>query len=419
MSALSRRGLLQGAAASAAFASLSGSARAASLAPEQRRFLFITTCGGWDPVCAFAPLLGLNTVHAEPQASLAQAGGVPYVSHPDRPSVDRFFAEHGAGLAVVNGLYVPSVSHSIALRLMCTGNVSAKGGDWPTRIAAAQAPDFLIPHMLIGGPGFAGEMGMFVARASSSSQLADLSSGTILNNSEVPVVLPQEQASASVSAWLQTQNSESAQARGHLSASYAQAMEQAEALQALDPSFNLSGGDSFSDQLRLGLDVLSAGLSRCVTLSHPERSSLTRWDTHSDSHRKQSELFEDLFAQLLELQERLATTAGSQGGALAEEVVVVVLSEMGRTPLLNGSGGKDHWPYTSALLFGAGIAGGQVIGAFDEGLVGQRVDPLSGAVDPGGVLMSQETLGATLMHLGGLDPYDDGYQGALLDAVVA
>lgn len=400
-------------------AALSASPARAALDPSARRFLFIYTSGGWDPLCAFAPLHGPG-VHAEPEATLAMAGALPYVSHPQRPSVDRFFEQHHASLAVVNGLHVPSVSHAVALRLMTTGKVSGAGGDWPTRIAAAQAQDFLVPHLLVGGPGFFGDLGMYVARASSSTQLADLSSGAILAQSELPVDMPAPQDSQAVDAWLAQENaarSERSAAQARLAQGYASSLERAAALRGIDAELSLSGGDAFPEQLRLGINALATGLSRSVTLNHPERSALTRWDTHANSHMQQSELFEDLFAQLLGLAETLATTPGVQAPTLAEEVVVVVLSEMGRTPLLNSAGGKDHWPYTSALLFGPGVRGGQALGGFDQGLVGQRMDPESGAVDPEGALIGQDTLGATLLDLAGADPYEAGYQGPLLTAL--
>jgi hypothetical protein len=51
---------------------------------------------------------------------------------------------------------------------------------------------------------------------------------------------------------------------------------------------------------------------------------------------------------------------------LLDETLVVVMSEMGRTPNINGNGGRDHWTYCYAALFaGAGIRGGSVCGASD------------------------------------------------------
>jgi uncharacterized protein (DUF1501 family) len=54
------------------------------------------------------------------------------------------------------------------------------------------------------------------------------------------------------------------------------------------------------------------------------------------------------------------------------DVAVVAWGEFGRTPKVNGSGGRDHWPEVGpALLAGGGLRGGQVIGATDR--LGGRV----------------------------------------------
>ena len=47
-------------------------------------------------------------------------------------------------------------------------------------------------------------------------------------------------------------------------------------------------------------------------------------------------------------------------------MVVVVQSEMGRTPNYNNGNGKDHWSIGSAMFLGPGIRGNRVIGATDE-----------------------------------------------------
>jgi hypothetical protein len=55
----------------------------------------------------------------------------------------------------------------------------------------------------------------------------------------------------------------------------------------------------------------------------------------------------------------------SQRGLL-DETLVVLMSEMGRTPRVNPAGGRDHWTFCySVLLAGAGIRGGTVYGASD------------------------------------------------------
>ncbi len=49
-----------------------------------------------------------------------------------------------------------------------------------------------------------------------------------------------------------------------------------------------------------------------------------------------------------------------------ETTLVVAAGEFGRTPRLNASGGRDHWPGVwSVVLAGGGVRGGQVVGASD------------------------------------------------------
>jgi hypothetical protein len=52
---------------------------------------------------------------------------------------------------------------------------------------------------------------------------------------------------------------------------------------------------------------------------------------------------------------------------LLEETLVIAMGEFGRTPKLNPNGGRDHWPRVfSIALAGAGVPGGQLIGASDR-----------------------------------------------------
>jgi hypothetical protein len=52
---------------------------------------------------------------------------------------------------------------------------------------------------------------------------------------------------------------------------------------------------------------------------------------------------------------------------LLESTIVLAMGEFGRTPHINPSNGRDHWPHCWSLVIGGGgIRGGQVIGASDE-----------------------------------------------------
>jgi uncharacterized protein (DUF1501 family) len=49
-----------------------------------------------------------------------------------------------------------------------------------------------------------------------------------------------------------------------------------------------------------------------------------------------------------------------------DETLIVVMSEMGRTPRINGNAGRDHWTFCYSVVFaGAGIRGGTIYGASD------------------------------------------------------
>lgn len=79
---------------------------------------------------------------------------------------------------------------------------------------------------------------------------------------------------------------------------------------------------------------------------------------------------------------------------LLDETLVAAVGEFGRTPKINGSGGRDHWgSCQSALLAGGGIRGGQVYGSSDP----HGAYPKDNPVAP-------EDLLATIYHSFGLSP---------------
>jgi hypothetical protein len=79
---------------------------------------------------------------------------------------------------------------------------------------------------------------------------------------------------------------------------------------------------------------------------------------------------------------------------LLETTLVVVTGEFGRSPRVNGDGGRDHYGNVfSALLAGGGIRGGQVYGASDA----TAAFPAENPVTPG-------DFAATLYHCLGVPP---------------
>lgn len=85
------------------------------------------------------------------------------------------------------------------------------------------------------------------------------------------------------------------------------------------------------------------------------------WDNHDDIFRILRE------QRLPELDKGMgALIADLNRLGLLQDTLVVWMGEFGRTPRINQNGGRDHWPRSwSVALGGAGIKGGQVVGATD------------------------------------------------------
>ncbi|HWE01007.1 MAG TPA: DUF1501 domain-containing protein [Tepidisphaeraceae bacterium] len=109
-----------------------------------------------------------------------------------------------------------------------------------------------------------------------------------------------------------------------------------------------------ADSFLLARRLVEAG-ARCVTLA------FGGWDTHGKnfSHLKEQlpQLDAGLAAMVSDLHER----------GLDKDVSVLVWGEFGRSPKVNMTAGRDHWPkVTQAVVAGGGMRMGQVIGATDR-----------------------------------------------------
>ncbi|MCS6858928.1 MAG: DUF1501 domain-containing protein [Abditibacteriales bacterium] len=89
---------------------------------------------------------------------------------------------------------------------------------------------------------------------------------------------------------------------------------------------------------------------------------------------------------------------------LLESTVVLAVGEFGRTPKINASAGRDHWPACySALIAGGGIKGGQVIGASDK----HAAEPVERPVTPADLaatVLERVGIGTTELTAIGLTP---------------
>jgi hypothetical protein len=161
-----------------------------------------------------------------------------------------------------------------------------------------------------------------------------------------------------------------------------------------DPKLKERYGRSlFGESALIGRRLVEAG-ARFVTVTWDlfwERIQVDYdgWDTHT----KNFELLRGFHLPYFDMAySALMEDLESRG--LLDETLVVVMGEMGRTPKINSSGGRDHWTNCYSVLFsGAGIRGGTVHGSSDR----QAAYPDEDPVGPGDIC-------ASIYHCLGIDP---------------
>lgn len=380
---------------------------AGALSASERKFIFVFAQGGWDSTRVLANGFGNTNIAMEAAAERGTVGDLAFVDHPDRPAVRSFFEQYASRSVVIEGVLVRSIAHEICTMIAMTGTTSGMAPDWPAVIAGHNAKAYTLPHMVLAGPSYPGPLGVVAARTGSAGQLDALLSGDALGGSSVPVTElsrpaePLVDGSPARRTVARTARAVSAKDTA-LSANFQGALSHAADRKDLRWLMNFGAGATLLSQAAVAVDALSLGVARCLTLRAD--GGATGWDTHADNDNQQSPLWESLFAGLGQLVAMLENSPGTTAATLAEETTVVVLSEMGRTPALNAFNGKDHWPYTSMLVLGSGIAGGRNIGGWDANAYGRTVDGASGELDESGVALSAESVGATLLALADIDP---------------
>ncbi|MEY4201593.1 MAG: hypothetical protein RLZZ265_3333 [Verrucomicrobiota bacterium] len=143
-------------------------------------------------------------------------------------------------------------------------------------------------------------------------------------------------------------------------------------------------GPKSLQKLLLARRLIEAGV-RCVSVS------LSDFDTHGDNFERMRSLGPLLDHGLHMLVEDLRERG------MLDDVLILAWGEFGRTPKINRSAGRDHWPRVSmGIMAGGGLKTGQVIGATDKWAAEATSRPVH----------YQDVI-ATLYHHLGIDPQQD------------
>ncbi len=174
------------------------------------------------------------------------------------------------------------------------------------------------------------------------------------------------------------------------------------ALAAVREHYGFTAGTMESPVGRAALasQALKTGLSRVVSV----RLS-TDLDTHDNSWSfDHPTRLQSGFTALARLIADLRDTEAPGGGSYLSRTTIIAYSEFGRTAMLNARGGRDHNLSNCALVAGAGINPGLVIGASsDKGLAPELIDLQTGKASEVGKSLKPEHVMTTVLKAAGLD----------------
>ncbi len=111
------------------------------------------------------------------------------------------------------------------------------------------------------------------------------------------------------------------------------------------------GRHLYGQSALLARRLVEAG-STCVTIN------TGYWDHHAEILKGMEEHLPPLDAAIAALTEDLSARG------MLDDVVIYCAGEFGRTPMMNGIAGRDHWPGSFSVVFGGGgLKGGRIVGA--------------------------------------------------------
>ena len=415
---IGRRRFIGGLGASAAALSIAPRLLFAQEVPEHR-FVSLYFSGGWDILYGADPRdpaqresdwtvqLPGNYFDADRDGGYSgllpvNVGGTETFFHPSL----RHLAPHTDVLTLFRGVNMNTVAHNAGRAYMNTFKAPAGAvaqGDSMGTLFAASSPwgDYILPNVSIGMPSFNVKQGVSLTgvrlgnAGQSTSLLTPLGEqfddelGGMLRAAQDEL----QGTTCVASDYLDlTPADQSTIARDDLRRAL-------EAGVADEFSFDTATRERYGVTRTNDPGFIGATVSRFIH-SGLSKSVSAQIQSGFDGHR------EDVFSQT---PGRLAA-AGQAIAALLDDLrrddpnmertTVLLHSEFGRTPQLNGTRGRDHWLANTIFVFGGGLRGGVIGSTYEKTLERRKVDGATGlpSESDDAFLIKPEHIGATLAY---------------------
>ena len=374
-------------------------------------YVMVNAGGGWDPTSLCDPK-GYKVSPMDPDAmnrsfatsAIESAGNIRYapLGTMDNPTAFKdFFQKHYQRLLVLNGVDTATNGHDSGSRHCFCGRLAEGYPSFAALAAATAGNDLPMGYLSFGG--YDETMGIVArTRSGNTNALGRIAYPDRMDPNNADSTFHSEKAMGLIKAAQDDRRAHLEgvenlpRVRSALSMLYAArtGTNELKKLQEYLPNPLSNNGDE--RQVQVAIAAYRAGISAAVNLN------MGGFDTHGNHDAAHIPRLAALLRQVDFLWQEAEATG------VAQNLVVLVASDFGRTPRYNDGNGKDHWSITSMMLMGKGIPGNKVIGATDDGHVALKINPQTLAVDPNGLRVEPRHVHKALRRLAGIDDNEWG-----------
>ncbi len=367
-------------------------------------YVVFNASGGWDTTYIMDPK-GVNKINRlYQQGDILTQGNLQFAPNAKQIkaglSNEDFFKKYANELLVFNGLDYSVNNHSPCSRYMATGKLDSL--EYPTfaaLVAACNGSDAPIAFLTFGQYSATGNLVPMsrVPYLSSLKQLANADGVDGSSHSFYSDDFVRDRIESTLKEQRMARDSQPRLPRLERAQSMLYAAQlNSQALKRITPYIPKS---LVKGRLPQQADVALASFKAGVCVS--ANLSIGQFDSHANNDSDQMRLIPEFLAGIDYL------ISKAEELKIRDKLVIVIQSEMGRTPNYNKGNGKDHWSVGSIMFMGTGIKGNRVIGATNDQQFLVPVNPRSLATDnEHGVRVRPEHIHTALREFAGVNKHE-------------
>jgi hypothetical protein len=325
-------------------------------------YVVFNASGGWDTTYLMDPkgVDGINRLYQ--LGDILTVGNhriAPVAKHiASGMSNEDFFAKYGSELRVLNGLDLSVNNHTPCARYMATGKLDSLAyPTFPALVAACHGAEAPLAFLTFGNYSATGNL-VPMSRVPYLQSLRLLARADSVEGGGNPYqdAFVSDRIERALEQQFEARVLDTRLPRVERSQSMLYAAQaNSKALERVVPFIPKEPAkERLSQQNDIALAAFKAGV--CISAN----LSIGQFDSHNNNDSDQMKLIPEFLAGIDDLLRK------AEQLQIRDKLVVIIQSEMGRTPSYNNGNGKDHWSINSIMFLGPGITGNRVIGATDE-----------------------------------------------------